>query len=221
MANLLVSDIQTMLALRLGESAAPSDSTTKNQRLNWINRAYMDIARKRNWWWLEASSTSNTNTGSTTGYSEPSDCKKILEIQIDGIYYDEIPYVDNRIYKNTLGVVSLPTLRRSYKYYRYGGKYYLIPTDSANGSTHNIKYYKRVTNLTADSDVFLIPEEYGEALACYAEARYWMSITQQTKSSAPFQEYEQIVMDMMREQGRRRTGSSGFAIHEPEDTIRT
>jgi len=219
MANLLVSDIQTMLAIRLGESAAPGDTTTKAQRLNWINRAYMDIARKRNWWWLETTDTSNTNTGSTTGYSEPADCKKIIELQISDVYYDEIPYVDNRIYKNTLGVVSLPTLRRSYKFYRYGGKYYLIPTDGNDAAIHYIKYYKRITNLTNDGDIFLIPEEYGEVIAAYAEARYWMSITQQAKASAPFQEYNQIVVDMMREHGRRSSGSAGFAVREPEDSF--
>lgn len=220
MANLLVSDVQTMLALRLGESAAPSDSTTKAQRLNWINLAYLAVARKRNWWWTETSSVANTNTGSTTGYPEPTDCKKIKELKIDNIFYDEIPYIDNRIYRNTLGVVSLPTLRRSYKYYRYGGSYFLIPTDSANGSVHNIKYFKRIAKLASDSDVFLIPEEYGEMLAAYAEGRYWMSITQQTKAVGPFQEFEEMLKDMHSEQGRRSTGSSGFSIHDPEDTVR-
>jgi len=216
-----VADVQQMLALRLGESAAPSDSTTKAQRLNWINAGYMNMSRRRNWWWQEATDSSNINNGSTNGYIEPTNCKKIIELQINNIYYTEIPYIDNRIYKNTIGVVNLPYLGQAYKFYRYGGSYFPIPVPGSDSIAHYIKFYIRVTNRTSDSDTFLFPDEYLEALAAFAEARYWMSITQQTKASVPFQEYEEIITEMSREQGRRTTGSPGFATHEPEDTIRS
>lgn len=215
--SLTVSDLQTSLAYRLGETAAPSDSTTKGQRLEWLNQGYFTVARRRNWAWLEASSTANTNTGSTSGYTEPTDLKKFIELVIDDIYYDEIPYKDNRIYTGTSAVVTLPSLRRSFKFYRFGGKYYLVPTDDGGGETHYIKYYKRTTKATSDADTFLIPDEYLEALVAYAEARYWESITQQTKAVVPFQEFEEIVKEMEREEGRRHTGSPGFSIHDPED----
>ncbi len=214
--SLTTADLHTSLAYRLGETAAPGDNTTKAQRLEWMNQAYMNIARRRNWWWLEASHTTNTNTGSTTGYSEPSDLKEFVELVIDSIYYDQVPYKANRSFQGTGAIVTLPNLRRSFKFYRYAGKYYLIPTDSANGSAHNIKYWKRVSKV-ADGGTFLIPDEYLEALVAYAEARYWMSITQQAKASVPFQEYEEIVKEMEREQGRRGSGWSGFGIGDPED----
>lgn len=51
---LTTTDLQTQLAYRVGETSAPSDSTTKALRLEWINQGYMDIARRRNWWWLDA-----------------------------------------------------------------------------------------------------------------------------------------------------------------------
>jgi hypothetical protein len=214
---LVVSDYQFNLALRLGESSAPNDSTTKAIRLEFLNMGYLKVAKARNWWWLESTSTTNTNTGSTTGYSEPTDCKKIIELKINNIFYDEIPYKDNRIYMNTLGVVTLPSLRRSYKYYRYGGKYFLVPVDGADGATHNIKYYKRVSKATSDNDTFLIPDEYEEIITSYAEARYWMSITQQAKAVVPLQEFDDALRDMSVEQGKRTTGSVGFGIHDPED----
>lgn len=211
-----VSELQTQLAYRLGETSAPSDSTTKAQRLEWINQAYFKLARKRNWWWLEATSTANTNTGAT-GYTEPTDLKEFKELKINSIYYDQIPYGENRNYVGTTAIVTLPTLRRSYKFYRYGGSYYLIPTDAADAATHYIKYWKRVTKRTSDSDTFLLPDEYLEALVAFAESSYWMSITQQAKAVVPYQIYEEIVSEMEREQGRRGTGWSGFSIKDPED----
>lgn len=207
------SDYQTNLAYRLGETAAPGDSTTSNQRLEWLNMAYFDIARRRNWFWQEATDTTNTNTGSTTGYDAPSDLKDFIQLKIGEIYYDEIPFWKGRIYTNALGIVTLQTLRRDYKFYRFGSKYYLLPTDNNDAVTHTIHYYKRVTKVTAGNS-FLIPDEYSEALTAFAEARYWMSITQQAKAQVPFQEFEQIVKQMEEEHIRR--GGSG-AILDPED----
>lgn len=113
-------------------------------------------------------------------------------------------------------MVSLPTVFRSYKYYRWGGKYYLLPADSADATAHTIHYYKRVSKV-ATGATFLIPDEFLEILVAYAEARYWTSITQQAKAGLPFQEYDDILKDMTTEQGRRSTGSSGFHMKDPED----
>jgi len=210
------NDLQLQLAYRLGETAAPSDSTTKNQRLEWLNLGYLDISRRRNWWWLEASNTSNINTGSTTGYNEPADCKEFIELKINNIYYDQIPYKKNRVYQGVGAVVRLPTVHTSYKFYRFGGKYYLLPIDSGDGSVHQIKYWKRATKVP-DGGTFLIPDEYTEALAAYAEARYWMSISQQAKAVAPMQEFESIVAQMNQEQGMRGAGWSNFGINDPDE----
>lgn len=212
-----VADIQTLLAYRLGENTAPSDATVKAQRLQWINEAYFDIARRKNWWWLEASHATNVNTGSTTGYSEPTDCKEFIEFKVGTIYYDQIPYKKNRVYQNSIGVVTLPSLRNSYFFYRFGGKYYFVTVDGNDGATHNIKYYKRVTQRTSDADTFLMPDEFLPALAAFAESRYWMSITQQAKGVAPAQEFEQIVAQMINEQGMKGSGWKDFGIDEPED----
>lgn len=213
---LTTTDLQTSLAYRLGETSAPSDSTTKALRLEWINQGYLTACRRKNWWFLEATNTVNTNTGSTTGYPEPTDLKAWRELTIGNIYYDEIPEEDRRIYTGTSAVVSIPTTIRSYKFYRYGGRYYLIPTDGNDAVTHNIKYYKRVSKVV-DGGTFLIPDEYLECLVAFAEARYWMSITQQAKAGAPFSEYEEILQEMAREDSRRSSGSYGFSIHDPDD----
>lgn len=210
---LTTTDLQTSLAYRLGETAAPSDATTKALRLEWMNQGYMTIARRRNWWFLEASSTANTNTGSTTGYAEPTDLKQFIELKINDVFFDRVPYVQNRTYEGTGAIVSLPTLRQSYKYYRYGGRYYLIPVDDGDAAIHYIKYYKRVTK-RVDGETFLIPDEYLEALIAFAEARYWMSITQQAKAVVPFQEFEEIVREMEKEHSRRTQGDS---IQDPDD----
>jgi hypothetical protein len=215
--SLTTSDLHTSLAYRLGETAAPSDSTTKAIRLEWFNQGYFLLSRRRNWWWLEATSTANTNTGSTTGYPEPSDLRAFKELKIGTIYYDEIPYESNRIYQGVSAIVSLPTVTKGYKYYRFGGRYYLLTTDSADATAHNIHYIKRLTSKVADGGTFLIPDEYLEALVAYAEGRYWMSITQQAKAQVPFQEFEEIYQEMVKEQGRRTSGSSGFSVKEPED----
>jgi hypothetical protein len=215
--GLLVSDLQTQLAYRLGETSAPGDSTTKAIRLEWLNLGYFDIARRRNWFWQEATDTNNINTGSTTGYSEPADLKEFIELKISNIFFDQIPYKKNRAFTGTGAIVTLPTLRRSFKFYRFGGKYFLIPLDGNDAAIHYIKYWKRVTKATGDSSTFLIPDEYLEGLVANAEARYWMSITQQAKAAAPFQEFEQIVQQMNKEQSMRGAGWSGFGISEPEE----
>ena len=214
--SLTTADLQTSLAYRLGETSAPADSTTSALRLEWMNQGYFLIARRKNWWWLEATNTTNTNTGATS-YSLPSDYKKIKELLIGSIYYDEIPYEDARMYQGVSAIVSLPQATKSYKFYTWGSNYYLLPIDSANGTTHTIHYYKRISAKVAAGGTFLIPDDYLEALVAYAEGRYWMSITQQAKAVVPFQEFEEIVSEMSRENGRRTSGSSGFNIQEPED----
>lgn len=209
-------DLQTALAYRLGETSAPSDSTTKAVRLEWLGEGYFLVSRRRNWFWQEATDTSNTNTGATS-YSEPSDLKEFIELKINDVYYDQVPYRQNRNYQGVGAIVTLPTLRRSFKFYRFGGSYFLIPVDGNDEATHNIQYYKRATKPTVDGSTFLMPDEYLEALVAYAEGRYWMSISQQAKAVVPFQEFEEVVGEMQREQGRRGTGWTGFGIHSPED----
>lgn len=211
----LASELQTQLAYRLGETSAPSDATTTAIRLEWLNQAYFTIARRRNWWWLQGTHTSNTNTGSTTGYAEPTDLKQFIELKISDTYYDEIDYKENRNQTGTGAIVTLPSLRRSFKFYRFAGRYYLIPVDDNDSAIHYIKYYKRVSKAT-NTGTFLIPDEFLEALVAYAEGRYWLSITQQAKSVVPFSEFEEIVKEMEREQSRRTFGMTQ-GIKEPED----
>lgn len=210
-------NFHTNLAYRLGENASPSDSTTKATRLLWGNQGYLTIARRRYWWWQQATSTANTNTGSTSGYTEPTDLKEFIQLSIGDTYYDQIPFIRGRNYDGTSPLVTLPTLRTSYQFYRWGGSYFFTVTDNADGSTHTIKYIKRVSAVT-DGGTFLVPDDYAPAIEAYAEARYWMSITQQAKAGAPFTEFEEIVKEMEREQSRRGTGwSAGFGITSPED----
>lgn len=207
------AQLQTRLAYRLGENAAPSDSNTKTQRYWWLTEGLYNIARRRNWWWLEATNTTNTNTGSTTGYAEPTDLKEFIEFYISNIYYDQVPYTDRRIYTGTSAIVSIPVTIRAYKYYRYNGRYYLIPADGADAAVHNIHYYKRPTAITADTDTLIFPEEYSEALLAYAEAKYWLSITQQAKAVVPFQQFEEVVSQMNTEQESR---GGKMSIMDPE-----
>lgn len=210
------TELQTQLAYRLGETSSPNDSTTLALRLEWLNQGYLTTCRRKDWWFLEATDTSNTNTGSTTGYNLPTDYKKTKQLKIGNIYYDQIPFEDNRIYQGTGVIVTLPTIIKSYKFYTYAGKYYLIPIDSADSTIHTHSYYKHVAKI-ASGGTFLMPDEYLEGIVAFAEARYWMSITQQAKAAAPYQEFEEMVQEMSREHSRRSSGSSGFNIGEPED----
>jgi len=74
-----------------------------------------------------------------------------------------------------------------------------------------------VSVIDESADTILMPDEYSEMIVAYAEARYWMSITQHAKASVPFQEFDEILREMEAEQDRRGAGSSGFAILDPED----
>lgn len=208
---------QTGLATRLGETSAPNDGTTKNIRLSWANDGLLTISRRRYWWWQEATSIANANTGSTTGYPDPDDLKEFIELKVGDVYYDQIPYQNSRNYQGTTAIVTLPSLRTSFKYYRFGGRYYFSVVDSADAAVHNIKYFKRISRVT-DGGTFLLPEDYSPALEAYGEARYWLSITQQAKAAAPFAEFEEIVNEMAKENGRRGTGHpAGFGVQDPDD----
>lgn len=217
------TELQTQLAYRLGETAAPTDATTLAIRLEWINQAYMMVARRRNWWWLEKSvpaayptvTDTNINTGSTTGYAEPTDLKEFIELKVGDVYYDQKPFNYNR--DDTNRIVSLPSVRVARDYYRFGGRYYFSETDAADSEAHYIKYWRRVVKVVA-AGTFLIPDEYLDGLVAYAEGRYWLSISQQSKAQVPFQEFEEVVKEMTKEQGRRGMGHKLMSeIREPEE----
>lgn len=214
---LLVSDLQTNLAYRLGETAAPSDSTTTALRLEWINMAYFDIARRLTWWWQEAAATTTTTTA--LSYELPTDFKMFHEknpVKIEDEWRIIVPFADLQFKDGLSNIVQLPQFSNSKNAYIYGNSIYFIQDSMTAGETITMYYYKRVTKRTSSSDTFLIPDEYLEALTAFAEARYWMSITQQAKAVAPFQEFEQIVQQMTEEQGRRGSGL-GNAILDPDD----
>ena len=209
--------LRTKLAYRLGDSSAPSDSATISQRDAWLNEGYRDMQMRQNWWWQEETSIANTNDG-TADYTEPTDLKDWIELKISDVFYVRIPYQDNQLYQNTIGVVTIPSLRRSYKFYTFDGTYNLIPTPGNDAAVHYIKYYKIGADLSSTSDEPIIPNEYRHALLAYAEARYWTSIVQQDKAVAPFQEYEQIIKEMQKRHSMR-GGGAGYRIYDPEDVL--
>lgn len=214
------NDLQTELAYRLGETSAPSDSTTYAVRLSWLNKAYFDIARRFNWWWQEGASTATTTT--SLSYALPTDFKIFHPknpVKIEDEWRIIVPFSDLQIYDGLSSVVQLPINQASHKAYIYSDSIYFIESSMTAGQTITMYYYKRVTKLTDTDDTTLIPDEYLEALLAFGEARYWMSITQQAKAVAPFQEYEQIVQQMEEEQGRRGWTNGSNAILDPDDVI--
>lgn len=75
-----------------------------------------------------------------------------------------------------------------------GVKYITFFNSSANGMTYKLWYFKKpVTELSADVDVSLLPEEYREASVYYAAAQLLKQIGKVTLAQAYMNEYAAYV----------------------------
>lgn len=125
-----ISNAQTNLAYRLGESQSPTATAEKNRRQAWMVEGLQEILKKRPFWFLQKVTTDNT-VANVPNYDVPSDFRQEIAIYVDGYKYDKIEQEDTEEYRSNLQPVSMFSTTQSYKYYIWGEDFYLIPTPTS------------------------------------------------------------------------------------------
>ena len=156
-----LSDLRSQLQVEVRD---PNDkiwnTASKNQ---YINSAYFQIQKDNNFQWR----WNIADTTLASPYALPSDF----------VIMDDVIYSNNLIY-----LIDKIKLRKMYKdltttgnpiYYYYSGAN--IVTYPVTTATLTIDYRKKLTALSADSDVIEFPDDFSDAITKYAKYLAWSS----------------------------------------------
>lgn len=138
MAN-TIAEVQTSLAYRLGETAAPTTTTESARRLDFIKDGLYQILGERNWYFLRKLYATPTVTDKKR-YTVPSDYRKAIQLRIDDVKFDEIQleedYSENTNFGNSvveLANLDVPTLS-GWNFYVLGSEIIISePKDTPTG----------------------------------------------------------------------------------------
>ena len=156
---LTIADAQTRLAYRLGESAAPSNSTESARRLSWFVEAINNVCDGETPMWFLEEIYSTLTVDGQQYYSVPSDFRKAIQLKVDDYRYDEIP--QEEVYEKfelpNSPVPILPAfMARSF--YIYDDSMWLIPVPSSAPSAVTLN---AVSGVVATSVVTVTETDHG------------------------------------------------------------
>lgn len=131
-----ITNAQTSLAYRLGESSVPSSSTELAKRIDWFTEAINLACGGDELMWFMKRQSQDTTVADQSDYSTPTRWRKIIQVRVDGYKYDEIPYeeVYEKFNLPTSPVPILPAFQAR-SFYIYNDEIYLIPIPSAAPDT--------------------------------------------------------------------------------------
>lgn len=128
-----ISDLQTDLAYRLGESAAPTSSTELAKRRNWMKHSieYL-ISKRRNYWW-QLQDYHTTSVDDEPYYNIPTGCLSIEQVKVDDWEHNKVPFdeVYDRYETPLKPVPILPRFQLDKVFYIRNGKIYILPKPDA------------------------------------------------------------------------------------------
>ena len=181
------SDQQSKLSLLLGDSnTSTDDAFPLANRKKELNRGEIRFARD-----TKAIREYATGTVSGNTITVPTDWMEtyVLTIADEVVTNDkEVSLEDYERYHDDTG-----------EYYHYlwevsGTKYITFFNSSANGQTYKLWYFKKpTTELSADADVSLLPEEYREAPVYYAAAQLLKQVGKVSLAQTYMNEYAAFV----------------------------
>lgn len=204
-----LGDVLTSLAYRLGESSAPTDTTERARRVNFIQEAYKKVLNKYvTWWWLEASDTFDSDANKetyTTADGFPSDYRDMLELRVDDYVYTPIPQSKVfGLYNSANNFFNYDNLVTDKHWYVFAGSLHILPATPSNGTDNiSIKYFKYPTMPTANADVLAIPDSYVGALDAFAYGRIKQLKGKRGDGADGFNEFNDLLVDMTVEQNKR------------------
>lgn len=80
--SVLVSELLTRLAYRLGEDSSPTDSNESARRLSFINEGYRKALGETYWWFLQTTG-SDTTIAEQEIYALPTAFRDMIELRVD------------------------------------------------------------------------------------------------------------------------------------------
>ena len=196
-----VPDIQTSLAYRLGENAAPTNITEKARRLRFINEALRSLWN-RNQWWFSEDTASLSAVSNQEEYSLPADYRDIIDLKVDGKFYTLSNYADLADNSNILGPYSqtLPVI--SSQSYVLDNTLHVLPKPTANGTDNiEIRYFKGPATLT-ESSILEVPDLFADAIVAFAYARICQLDSERGSAADGFDEFEEIIVNLTKEHNR-------------------
>lgn len=124
-----ISDLQTLLANRLGSPAAPTDTTELAKRRRWFWEAISLVCSDEYMWFMKTYAT-DTAVDYVGSYAEPTRFRHMIEVKVDGNIYVPTTKADFDAKKQT-SIVSLPSVSLEREYYHYDGRLYFFPALTA------------------------------------------------------------------------------------------
>lgn len=204
--SLLVSDIQTALAYRLGEDSAPTNSSELARRRKFIDQANKALFKRHRWWWTQAevsfAAVPDQEYYTPGSDSYPSDVRDIIELRVNNVVYTPIPMHEVfGLYEYPFSIYNLPNVNGEHHYYIWNNKLYILPIPES-ALTIKIKYWRKPTTLTADTDSLYVPDEFENGLDAFAYGRIMQIDDERGSAADGFEEFEEAVKDMRVEQNK-------------------
>jgi hypothetical protein len=199
-----VADLLTSIAYRRGEASSPDNATERSRRISFLNEAYRAVLQK-NYYWFTVKTDTDSSVADQETYDLPSDFRKMIEVRIDDIVRYPVPDYEAFDY------YRYPPIAFAYKYdydnkyyYTFGSEIHFLPETPDDGSDNiQYRYFYWPTDLTSTTDTVVIPDQYTEALVAYAFARLAHLRGKRGDASDGFEEFNEIVREMNKENMRR------------------
>lgn len=214
-----VAQLLERLASRLAEDSSPSDTNERDRRISFLNEAQRKVMGGTYWWFTATTGTFNT-VASQEIYSLPDDFRDMIEVRIDGKICQ--PITQDRIYNN----YDYPPLNYEYetlldRYWIFGdNEMHILPVPESV-KTVNYRYWQQHTDFTGTASTTIIPDRYTDVLVAYALGKKMSGPIEDERGSMSdaFEEYNEILKDMKKENLRKKFYFKQFIPRGYEDTL--
>lgn len=205
---------------RILDQLSKSDSTTRNRVKNWINLGQNDFVLRELWPFRETTGTLTTSAGtqetSLSSTFSDLDQQNIISVSLQGANQRKLVYWPFNQLRADKPDFDFDAQGVPERYYIKGGSIGLWPVP--NGTyTILIDYYKVATELSADSDVSIIPVGYREALIHYGLSLEHDYNTDPDLAQKAMNRYEDILTSARQNLLAQPVDSGNFQILGPAD----
>ena len=129
----LISELQTDLAYRLGESASPTNVTELAKRRNWMKKALENLISSGRLYWWRLQQYYDVSVSNQPEYTIPTGCVSMEQLKIDDWEHEKVAFdqVYERYETPLQPVPILPRFQLDKVFYVRNGSYYPLPKPSA------------------------------------------------------------------------------------------
>lgn len=129
----LVSELQTDLAYRLGESASPTNTTELAKRRNWLKKALENTISSGRLYWWRIQRYHDVSVTSKPYYTIPTGCVSMEQLKVNDYEHKKVSFDDvyNKFESPLRPVAILPRFNINKIFYTRNGVYYPLPQPDA------------------------------------------------------------------------------------------